>query len=88
MKTTLAAYGSAITGLLAFLAALPYTLGDAATIFPPEWKARIAVTSAIAAAILKIIQGHVSQDAPKAVKDEPAPTEAEWKAHAAGRANP
>lgn len=65
MKTTLAAIGSALMSLLAMVAALPYQLGDVATIVPAEWKVRVFVASAIAGTVLKVVQGVVSADAPK-----------------------
>lgn len=37
------------------LAALPYELGEAATIIPPAWKARIVVVGLIATLILRAI---------------------------------
>lgn len=70
-KTTIAGYLDAIVWFLTILAALPYTLGDAANTLSPEWKARIAVTGLFAGAVLKIITGHVSQDSKK--KDPPEP---------------
>lgn len=68
MKTTLASIGVALTSTLTALAALPYTLGDVATIIPAEWKTRVFVASALATFILKVVQGVVSQDA------KPTPT--------------
>jgi hypothetical protein len=62
-RTTLTGFGSALTALLAFLAALPHELGDVAEIFPPEWKARIAVTGALATAILRIVKSSITKDA-------------------------
>lgn len=43
-----------IFSALTALAALPYTLGDIATIIPPEYKAKVFLYSAIAAAALKV----------------------------------
>lgn len=63
MKTTLASIGVALTSTLTALAALPYTLGDVATIIPVQWKTRVFVASALATFILKVVQGVVSQDA-------------------------
>jgi hypothetical protein len=53
-KTTLSGIGSAIFGLLTALAALPYQLGDVATIIPAEYKAKIFLWSAIATVGLRI----------------------------------
>ena len=52
----LASYGSIVMSLLTALAAAPYTLGDVATIIPPDWKAKVFVASAIATMILRIIR--------------------------------
>lgn len=62
-RTTLTGILSSLTALLTILAALPYELGDAATIFPPEWKARIAVTGALATAILRVLKSAATKDA-------------------------
>lgn len=62
-RTSLAAAGSSFTFLLTIVAGLPYEFGDLAAIFPTNWKGRIAIAAAIATAILKFIQGHVSKDA-------------------------
>jgi hypothetical protein len=51
-KTRIAA---AITSCLTMLAALPYELGEAATIIPPAWKARLVVVGLIATLILRAI---------------------------------
>jgi len=64
-KTTLASIGSALMSLLTVVAALPYSMGEVADILPPEWKPRVAIGAAVAAAILKVVQGVVSQDAKK-----------------------
>ena len=52
----LASYGSIVMSLLTALAAAPYTLGEVATIIPPDWKAKVFVASAIATMILRIIR--------------------------------
>ena len=44
---------SAFTSFLTVLAALPYELGEAATLIPPHWKAPIALCAAIATVILR-----------------------------------
>lgn len=62
MKTTVVGYLDAIAHFLTVLAALPYTLGEAATYIAPEWKATIAITGLIAGTILKVIKGHISAD--------------------------
>ena len=61
-KTTVSGVGTAIFTLLTVLAALPYELGDIATIFPPQWKAKIAIAGAIAALILKVWNSVVQKD--------------------------
>ena len=53
-KTTVSGIGAMIFSVLTALAALPYTLGDIATIIPPEYKAKVFLYSAIAAAALKV----------------------------------
>lgn len=40
---------------LAMLAALPYSLGDIATIIPPAWKGHVAIAALIAAFLLRAI---------------------------------
>ena len=61
---TLAGYGSIVMSLLTALAAAPYTLGEVATIIPPEWKAKVFVASAIATMILRIIRDNTSPTTP------------------------
>tara|TARA_R110000868_G_scaffold68692_1_gene203107 strand:- start:508 stop:774 length:267 start_codon:yes stop_codon:yes gene_type:complete len=61
-KTTVTGIGAAFMGLLAFLASLSYQLGDIATIIPPDWKAGIAMTSAVAAFILRSLNAVVQKD--------------------------
>ena len=53
---TLAGYGSIVMSLLTALAAAPYTLGEVATIIPPEWKERVFVMGAIATMLLRVIR--------------------------------
>jgi len=53
-KPNWSGYGAALMSLLAALAALPYTLGDIATIIPSEWKPQVTGASLIAAFILRI----------------------------------
>lgn len=48
--------GEGIMWLLTALSGASYQLGDVAMFIPPEWKAKVFITSAIAAAILRIIQ--------------------------------
>ena len=52
-KTLVSGAGTAIFGALTTLASLPYTLGDIATIIPPEWKPIVFKYSLIATVILK-----------------------------------
>jgi hypothetical protein len=53
-QTTVSGIGTAIFSILTGLAALPYTMGDLATIIPPEYKAKVFFWSAIATAVLKV----------------------------------
>ena len=52
MKTQAAA---ALTSLLILLALAPYELGAVSTVIPPDWKAPIAITAALATAILRVL---------------------------------
>lgn len=61
-RTSLSAIGAALTSLLTILAALPYELGSVATVFPPEWKAKIAITGAVCTVLLKILNGLFQKD--------------------------
>lgn len=70
-KTFWVGLGSGIMSLLTVIAALPYSMGDVANIFPPQYKTYIAVSSAIAAAILKAAQGVVSADAKPSTASQP-----------------
>lgn len=85
-KTTVSGIGAAIFALVSVLATLPYELGDAGNIFPPAYKAKIAVVGAIAALMLRVwnsfVQkdrnvtgGTIQQDADKnvAARQEPTP---------------
>ena len=47
--------GAAITSALTTLAALPYQLGDVATIIPVEWKNRVVIAGLISTVILRTI---------------------------------
>lgn len=62
-RTSLSGIGAAFFSLLTIIAALPYQLGDVATLIPSEWKARIAIASAIAAFLLKTWNAIASKDA-------------------------
>lgn len=62
-RTTLSGIGTVVFSLLAALAQLPYQLGDIATIIPPEWKEKVFVASALAAAALKVWNSIASKDA-------------------------
>jgi hypothetical protein len=64
-KTTISGIGAALTSALTAIAALPYQLGDVATIIPPAWKARVTIAGIIATVILKSINSAVQKDAPK-----------------------
>jgi hypothetical protein len=56
----LAGYGSIIMSLLTALAAAPYSLGEVATIIPPEWKQRVFIAGAIATLLLRIIRDNTT----------------------------
>jgi hypothetical protein len=60
----LAGYGSIIMSLLTALAAAPYSLGEVATIIPPEWKQRVFVAGAIATLLLRIIRDNTTPTTP------------------------
>jgi hypothetical protein len=64
-KTTLSGIGAALTSALTAIAALPYQLGDVATIIPPAWKTRVVVAGLIATIILKSVNSFVQKDASK-----------------------
>ena len=64
-KTTLSGIGAALTSALTAIAALPYQLGDVATIIPPAWKARVVIAGIISTVILKAINASVTKDANK-----------------------
>lgn len=61
-KTSVTGIGSALFGFLTILAALPYQLGDVATIIPPNYKAKIFLWSAIATAVLRILNSLQQKD--------------------------
>lgn len=61
-KTTLSGILAALTSALTAIAALPYQLGDVATIIPAEWKARVTVAGIVATVILKSINSAVQRD--------------------------
>jgi len=56
-KTTVSQAGVAIFSLLTLLAALPYQLGEIATIIPPEWKSKVVAVGAFATLVLRLING-------------------------------
>jgi hypothetical protein len=64
-KTTISGIGAALTSALTTIAALPYQLGDGATIIPPAWKARVVIAGIISTVILKAINAYVQKDATK-----------------------
>ena len=49
--------GVAVFSILSMLSVAPYSLGDIATIIPPEWKPKVLAVSAIAAFILHVWYG-------------------------------
>ena len=67
---SLAGYGAIVMSLLTALAAAPYTLGEVATIIPPDWKAKVFAVSAIATVILRIIRDNVQSNSPTTPKIE------------------
>ncbi len=69
-RTTLSGGLGALTGLLAMLAAAPYQLGEVALIIPAEWKAKLFLWSAIATALLKMINSALTKD--RAVSGTPS----------------
>ncbi len=44
-----------LTSALTVLAALPYTLGDVATIIPPAWKSKIVIAGLVATTVLRLV---------------------------------
>jgi len=61
-KTTWAGISAAIVSALTVLAALPYSLGDLATIIPPEIKPYVVGSGIVAAVILRSIQAIATKD--------------------------
>ncbi len=59
------AIGAALASTLTILAALPYQLGELATIVPPAWKPTIVALGLVATIILRVWN---------AAKPPPAPT--------------
>lgn len=70
-KTTVSGIGAAIMSLLGAIAALPYSLGEVATILPPVWKTHVAIGAFAASFILKTINSIVQKDA---APPTPSPT--------------
>jgi len=60
----LAGYGSIVMSLLTALAAAPYSLGEVATIIPPQWKERVFIAGAIATLLLRIIRDNTTPTTP------------------------
>jgi hypothetical protein len=61
-KTTLSGIGAALTSTLTVIAALPYQLGDLATIIPPEYKSRVVIAGLIATTILRVMNSIAQKD--------------------------
>lgn len=61
-KVALSQIGVAVAAILTTLAALPYTLGDIATIIPPAWKAKVVTIGIIAAFALRVLNGLQQKD--------------------------
>lgn len=63
-KTTLTGIFSALVAALTTLAALPYTLGDIATIIPADWKPWVFKVGIVATVALRILKSVQTADAP------------------------
>lgn len=61
-KTALTGIGTALFSVLTLLAALPYQLGDLATVIPPEWKSKVVVVGLIATTILRTLNAVYQKD--------------------------
>lgn len=61
-RTSVSQIGVAIFSLLTILSALPYSMGDLATIIPPDWKSKVFTIAATATAILRVWNGLVQKD--------------------------
>jgi len=46
--------GAAVASTLTILAALPYTLGELATVIPPDWKPKVVLIGLVASVGLRI----------------------------------
>lgn len=53
-----------LTSSLTVLAALPYQLGDIATIIPPNWKSKVVVAGLVATTILRIVNTKITLPQP------------------------
>lgn len=53
-KTSVSGIGSALVGLLTMLAALPYDLGNIATVISPAWKGKIVTVGVVATLALRV----------------------------------
>ena len=62
-RTTLSGTASALLALLAALAAFPDSLGTYSSLIPQPWRDKIFLASALAAALLRIINASVTKDA-------------------------
>ena len=61
-RTSISGMGAALTTGLTLLAGAPYALGDAATVIPPEWKARIFMWAGGATVLLQLIHARSAKD--------------------------
>lgn len=84
-KTAVSGIGAAVMALLAFVAQLSYENGAVATLIPPEYKTKVAIAAALAAAILKGINGLVAKDADISGTGDNAVRPADWKSNASGK---
>lgn len=65
MKSTTTAVLSELTAFLTILAALPYELGEAAVILPPQLKPWVAGIGVFATLILRIIKRYQESHPPQ-----------------------
>jgi len=64
--------GATIASALTILAALPYSLGDLATIIPSEWKPKIVAIGLIATVVLRL--WNTNMTTPTSQPTDPATT--------------
>ncbi|MFZ4597831.1 MAG: hypothetical protein ACOYNN_04225 [Terrimicrobiaceae bacterium] len=64
-QTTISGIGAAAFSILTVLAALPYQIGDLATVIPSEYKEKVFLVSMIAAALLRVWNSVAAKDKAK-----------------------